>query len=69
VVCADFGDDFETFCVITSRGVAGGDGKSIAKCTANEQVKKKKKTKLTDMPNKRVKKKENGTNNASQLHA
>jgi hypothetical protein len=30
-VCADSVDVFDSFCVMCSRGVAGGDGRSISK--------------------------------------
>lgn len=39
VVCAEC----DNFCAVCSRGVAGGDGKSIAKCITQMKERKKKK--------------------------
>jgi hypothetical protein len=46
VVCAEC----DNFCAVCSRGVAGGDGKSIAKCIAQmkERKRKEKKRKRTE---------------------
>lgn len=38
VVCAEL----DNFCAVCSRGVAGGDGKSIAKCIAQTKERRKK---------------------------
>jgi hypothetical protein len=60
-VCADSVAVLDSFCVMCSRGVAGGDGKSISKCYSKWTSKRRRRKKITDKSSQKRKKIEQTT--------